>query len=99
MKSCICSVYDSKAEAFLAPFMSQTRGTAVRMFEAAVSDPTHGFCKHAADYTLFELATWDDQTGMITMHQAHVNLGNGIAYKKHTPEQPVLRALKTAEEN
>lgn len=72
------SVYDSKAEAFIQPFFSQSTGTAVRSFEDAANQESHEFQKHAADYTLFELGDFDQNTGITTCLEVRINLGNAL---------------------
>lgn len=66
--SVICSVFDSKADAYLEPFFSVNTATALRAFESAVQKEGHNFNTWAEDYTLFELAEFDEQTGKITPH-------------------------------
>jgi len=80
MKLNVFSVYDSKAEAYLPPFVSQNRAVAIRSFTAAAQDSTHNFCRHAADYTLFEIAEFDDVAGQLTPLKAHVNLGCALMF-------------------
>lgn len=58
----IFSIYDSKAENFNLPVYLQSSGLAIRTFSDSVQDPNSPFAKHPADYTLFELGTYDDQT-------------------------------------
>jgi len=76
----ICAVYDSKAEAYLTPIFQQSRGTALRAFQAAAQKSDHDFHVHAGDYSLFELGLWDETTGQIHMHEAPVNLGLALHY-------------------
>lgn len=76
----VFSVYDSKAEAYLPPFVSQNRAVAIRSFTAAAQDSNHNFCRHAADYTLFEIAEFDDVAGQLTPLKAHVNLGCALMF-------------------
>lgn len=76
----IYSIHDSKAQAFLQPFFSQTDATAKRSFEAAVNTPEHGFSIHPSDYTLFGIADFDDQTGVITPFETLNNLGLGVTF-------------------
>jgi len=59
------SVFDSKAECFLRPIMSETRGLALRAFSDAVNDPSHDMHKHAEDYTLFCVGSFDQVTGEV----------------------------------
>lgn len=76
----VFTIYDSKAEAYLQPFFMQSTGQALRAFEDSVNDPNHQFNKHAADFTLFELGTYDDQTAIFSTFQAKKSLtcGNEI---------------------
>lgn len=74
------SVFDSKAEAYLRPFFAETRGLAVRSFSDAVNDPAHEMCKHAADYTLFEIGHFVVDSGV--MVSEIVSLGNALTFRK-----------------
>ena len=58
----IFAIYDSKAESFTNPVYLNSTGLAVRTFSDSVQDPESQFAKHPADYTLFELGTYDDNT-------------------------------------
>lgn len=74
------TVYDSKVEAYLPPFYERASGSAIRAFEASCNQPEHQFRKHPADYTLFEIGTYDDATGRCEMHVAFISLGNGLEF-------------------
>lgn len=76
----IFSVYDSKAEAHLPPFFAPAKGLALRMFMSACSDTTHDFSKYAADYTLFEIGSFDPETGRVESLPAKVSLGNALEF-------------------
>lgn len=75
MKLNVYTIYDSKAEAYLRPFFAPTKGLAIRSVSDAVNNPQENLHKYAADYTLFEVGIFDDSTGWMEMHKAHVNLG------------------------
>lgn len=62
---CFC-LMDNKAGFFGQPFMFPSRGQAVRAIQDLVADPTTMAGKHPADFNLFEVGTWDDQTGRYT---------------------------------
>lgn len=66
------SVFDQKAEAFIAPFFMPTKQMAVRVFADCCNDPNHQFGKHPADYTLFQLGHFDTNSGQLEQ------LGRGI---------------------
>lgn len=76
----VFSVYDSKAEAYLPPFMMTTKGQAIRAFQDAITDGKSQFCKHPQDYTLFEIAEFDDSVGTYVMHIDKKNLGLASEY-------------------
>lgn len=60
------SVYDSKAMAYLQPFFSESVGSAIRAFGDAANDPNVPFNKHPGDYQLYEIGTFDNNTGLMT---------------------------------
>ena len=74
-------IYDSKAEVYLKPFDFRTIGEAIRWFlDVGKQDAPWG--KHPADYTLFEVGTFDCESGMIEMHDAKINLGTALENNK-----------------
>lgn len=72
------AIFDSKAEAFIQPFFSPTVALALRSFTAAANDEATDFNRFAGDYTLFELASVDQQSGKVTPLDAPHNLGTAI---------------------
>lgn len=70
MKSQVFSVYDARAQIFHPPFLTHNQFTAQRMIADVVNSPDHSFHRHPADYQLFELGEFDDQTGLYVTHQA-----------------------------
>ena len=73
------AVYDQKAEAYLRPFFTKTRGQAIRGFVDAVNDPNHEFNKHPDDYTLFYLGEFDETKGELSPATAE-SLGNALIF-------------------
>lgn len=80
MTNKIFTVYDSKVEAYLTPFTMRTLGEAVRAFTELVNDPKTQFNKYPGDYTLFEIATFNLDTGTITPHSVIINHGLAVEY-------------------
>lgn len=74
----IFSVYDCKVEAYMSPFFMQSRGQAIRAFGDTVKDTSSQFSKHPADFTLFELGTYDDSSASFDLHVTPINLGVAI---------------------
>ena len=75
------TVYDSKSESFTPPMANRTRGEAIRGFTDEVNNPNSMLNKHPEDYTLFELAEWDNSTGQIIPLDTPLSCGLAIEYK------------------
>ncbi len=89
MKLKIFTVHDSKAEAFLSPFFSQTAGTAIRAFEQAANEAGHDFSLHGGDYTLFEVGDFDQLTAKFLILPTPINLGLAITFIKASGPRPL----------
>lgn len=74
------TVFDSKASVFMQPFYMRAGGEAVRAFAASIARSGHPFHDYPADYTLFEIGEFDDDTGTFTNYDVKVNLGNGVQF-------------------
>lgn len=86
MKIKLFCIHDVKAEAYLPPFHLNNEAMAIRTFADTVNDSKHPFSLHPEDYTLFELGSYEDDNGKITLHQTKIPLGNGLDYKKPDPQ-------------
>lgn len=80
----VFSIYDSKAEAYLQPFMMKTKGEAIRAITARVNDGSkeNSFYHHAGDFTLFEVGTWNDENAFFTQLSTPHSMGVLIEFKK-----------------
>lgn len=65
MRMQIFALYDTKIQAYNKPFAMRTTAEALRSFQDAVQQDQN-IKSHAEDYVLFELAEFDDSTGIIT---------------------------------
>lgn len=63
----VFAVRDAKACAFMQPFFSTTRGSALRAFTDVVNDdPARSpIAKHPDDYSLYEIGEFNDQEGQL----------------------------------
>lgn len=61
------SVFDSKAEVYMRPFVAQTVGAAVRGFSDEVNSAREDsqLSQHPEDFALFELGSWDELSGAV----------------------------------
>lgn len=85
MKVLVFSVYDSKAKVFQTPWFSHNVGTALRSFEQAVADKNSMFAKYPADFTLFNIGHFDDESGVIEKISEPLNCGLASRYVKDVP--------------
>ncbi|AXH75840.1 MAG: nonstructural protein [Microviridae sp.] len=90
MLSKLFGIYDSKVGAWLQPFYSQSVGSAERAIERLVADPEHNFCQYASDFTLFELGSFDDATGLHSMLSTPHSLGLFVNYKRRNLEETAV---------
>lgn len=76
----IYSVYDSKVEAYLPPLFFKSKGEFLRSFTEAVNDSKSSIGKYPADYTAFELGTWDDCKCVFELHKTPISLGVALEF-------------------
>lgn len=65
MKLNIYALFDSQIAAFAQPYFSPTNGSALRAFSDHVNDKNSPVNKHPGDYSVYQLGSYDDQTGEI----------------------------------
>jgi len=95
MKIAMYSVYDSKTNVFAQPNFLINRGAALRAWADACNDPQSNISKHPGDYTIFEIGTWDDETGTIEMHPAKISLGTAVEFVRPVNQSPLPFPLST----
>lgn len=81
MRLKVFAVYDSQLAAYFHPFYCPHEAIAKRSFSATANDPTSQIYAHPADFTLFEIATWDDETSKFENHNQPINYGNAAVYR------------------
>lgn len=59
------SVFDTKVGAFASPFIARTKAEAIRSFQVACGDDNLPFKRHPADYQLYFVGGWNDQSGSL----------------------------------
>lgn len=65
MKIYLVSVYDVATETFGRPFCVSHPAQATRSFSDEVNNKESEINKHASDYELWEIGTFDDSTGEV----------------------------------
>lgn len=87
------SVYDGKIKSFMRPFSDQHLGNALRSFEEACKEPSSPFAKYASDFVLYEIGTFDDETGTITAHNPIQLAATALEYAaRPSAPQPLKEA-------
>lgn len=83
MKQQVMVVRDIKVEAYGAPFCTPSVGIAIRSFTDAVNNPEKNsdISKHPADFDLFHLGTYDDNTAAIEQYEMPKHIINGEGAK------------------
>lgn len=74
------SCYDSAVGAYLPLFPARSKGEAIRSFQDAVTAENSRFRDHAADYTLFHVGSFCDETGALIPLEAKISLGTALEY-------------------
>jgi len=94
----VYSVHDTKVGAFAQPFFMRSRGEALRGWEDHVNDSSVMPNKHPQDFALFELASFDEDTGTFENLPAPLNLGLALQFRKApqapTPMESAIHQIK-----
>lgn len=84
-------IYDVKSESYTAPTINPARGQAIRSFSDAINNPGSVIHDHPEDFTLFEIGTYDHNTGEIILHKSKEACANGVDLVI-APEIPQIHA-------
>ncbi len=77
----VFAIYDAKAEFYARPFYEVSIGQALRAFADACQNAEHAFCKHAEDFTLWQIGTYDDGDAKHTSFEHLVPLGKAMDFR------------------
>jgi len=71
MKLTLCTVKDRAADAFGRPMFVPSTGVAIRSFADEVNRQAEDnqMYNHSDDFDLYELGTFDDNTGLFDLHE------------------------------
>lgn len=81
MKKIVCAIFDAKAGVYSNPFYSINVQVATRDFNHACTDPNSGLSLHPEDYTLYALATFDDESGLFVPNVPPIFIANPVSSK------------------
>lgn len=83
---------DSKVQAFHAPFFMAHVGHAIRACAELAQDRNTTVGRHPGDFILYEVGTFDDQTGVLRNLDLIVNHGPVLNFVTPQPELPMQQA-------
>ena len=81
------SIKDAKANVFSAPFFSINDQVALRSFDQAKIDPNTTINQNPQDFSLYRLATFDDQSGELHSEKQpyYLSTATTAPVKEETP--------------
>jgi len=82
MTKLVYSVYDHKACCFSNPFVAPNNNVALRSFHQASTDENSEISKYPNDYSLFNLGSFNDETGALTPLNPIENLVTASSFKE-----------------
>jgi len=91
MKTKVFAVYDSAVGAYMKPVHFNTRGEALRTWLDLSQDDTCQFKKHPADFTLFEIAEYNEETGRFENLHTPLSLGSILEMQAKAGNAPLPR--------
>jgi len=77
----VFAVRDSKTQTYGQPWFQQTVGEAERSFKTLVNDEKSMPNKYPEDFDLYELGSYDDQTGVVVGRETPTHVAKAIALK------------------
>lgn len=82
----VFTVYDSKVKFYKTPFVLRTAGEALRGWQEVSNDKTTQIGKYPADFTLFEIGEWDEESARFEQYEVKKNLGSALEYQINRTE-------------
>lgn len=74
MEKQLYSIFDKKAGVYAPPFAEANKGTAIRAIQDLVSRGDSTPAKYPEDYTLVQLASFNEETGEIKAEQGDITV-------------------------
>lgn len=91
MKVKVFAIWDDAAKAYMQPFTRNTTGLAIRDFTGMVNDPQTIVNRHPASFVLFQLGTFDDNTGELSPGQEMVISAMQVKETASNVQQELLK--------
>lgn len=84
------TLYDSKSLTYSPPFYAPAHGSAIRMVMELTNDLSTTVGRHPADFTLYCLGRFDDQSGQLLPSATREHISDVLAL---TPRPPAAAGL------
>lgn len=88
----VFAVRDVKADAYGALICVPTQGLAMRAFIEAAADPRGPIAQYPTDYSLYELGTFDPNSGTLIGHKTPIFVSSAIEAKAVKVEMGIPEA-------
>lgn len=72
------AVFDKKTALYDPPFSVRHTGDAIRQWDIVRADKETKFGKNPEDFDLFEIGTYDDESGKLSNHTPPLHLSSGV---------------------
>lgn len=82
----VYAIYDAVAEIYTMPILLNNDNEAKRVFTDACLNPDLPMGAHSADYSMWAIGFYDEQTGIIESTNPHTLIQKG-------PQTPTLKAV------
>lgn len=79
------AVFDNKAIFYSAPFAESSTAQATRAFSDAITSPNSTLAKHPKDFTLYELGTYDTESGRVESHNQPIHVAHAVEFVRIKP--------------
>lgn len=97
MKVKVFAIYDSKAECYGPAIQMRSTGEALRAFADLANDDRTETGKHPEDFTLFEIATYDNEKAVFQNYTTPNSLAVAIELKRPDPNR-ILPGMEIVKE-
>lgn len=84
------SIYDTKAQAFNAPFFAANDEVAIRMSRDAVNRQEGVYAAHPEDFVLYHVGGFNDQTGELVGYNPAIHVCSFLELVDQKPLMPNL---------
>lgn len=90
MKVNAYTLYDVKSLTYSNPFFAPTHGAAIRIVSDAARDMNTSIARHPADYVLYCVGSYDDQSGMLWKLDPREHVIDVIALVQGAPQSDLF---------